>query len=379
MCRMNDIMVECMAEPATQVVLPAMPGRDRYLGGAFCPQTRRLFCVPGSAQQVMMIEDDKPVLIGPTLPGKFKWLRALTCPVTGHIFAMPSCADQVLVIEPKSLKVSTFGDLGSGRWRWHGAVYSPIDRCIYGIPCNAPQVLRIDPVTRRVAMIGPVMMAALKWYGGVLAANGCIYGIPNCAGQVLEIHPASGSVTLFAAVPRGQYLWHGGVVGPDQCIYGIPSHSGHVLKINPFDKTVKLIGDDIDPGAYRAKGRYKYGGAVVGSNGIIYGLPSDAERVLRIDPVSETTRLIGPAFQMHNKWQNGYLAPDHKIYGIPCNMDQVLQIDCEHDQVSTIPIDPLYSHGHDKWEGGVEDHLGQLWCVPQHSKVILKIRPGGLR
>ncbi|HCK92569.1 MAG TPA: hypothetical protein DHW71_06260, partial [Gammaproteobacteria bacterium] len=207
-------------------------------------------------------------------------------------------------------------------------------------------------------------------------SNGCIYGVPNCADQVLKIDPSKGGeVTLFGDYPKGDYQWHGGVKDKKGIFYAVPSHAKQVLKIDPENMTTTLIGDEIDPGLYRPKGKYKYGGSCLGDNGMIYCIPSDADRVLKIDTENDTVKHIGPSFAMHNKWQNGYKARDGHIYGIPCNADGLLQIDCWNDEVNVLEIDESTKDGFEKWEGGVLDNNGGLWCVPQNAKVVLKVHP----
>jgi len=280
----------------------------------------------------------------------------------------------VLCIDPANDQVDFFGNF-TGKWLWHGAVYSPYDQAIYAIPCNASRVLRIDPLTKTTRMIGPELPGTLKWYGGLMASDGCIYGMPNCADQVLRIDPKTQTVSLFGDYPHGDYQWHGGVVGQDQCLYAVPSHACHVLKIDPQLQTTELIGDPIKPGLHRPKGKYKFGGAVTAQNGAIYCLPSDADQVLKIDIYQHSVQYIGPTFALHNKWQNGYLASNQCIYGIPCNMDGVLQINTLTDDVSVLPLGDEVQQGFEKWEGGAVDDSGILWCVPQNSKQVLRLEP----
>ncbi|MEJ2681045.1 MAG: hypothetical protein P8144_06050 [Gammaproteobacteria bacterium] len=363
---------------------PEIAGRDKYLGGDIDEATGSIYCVPGSALRVlkvMPVGDAACVAyIGLSdLPGKFKWLRSCKAydsrTQTHQIYGIPSCASSVLRIDPSRDHVSTFGDLGHEKWKWHGGVTAQIDGNIYAIPCNHPQVLKIIPATDEVIFLGRPDGTRQKWYGGIEAENGCIYGIPNCSDRVLKIDPASGEVSTFGVLSQAPYKWHGGVRGLDGCIYAIPSHADRVLRIDPRTDTAELMGDSILPGMYRPQGKYKYGGAVVGVNGSIYCFPSDADQVLKIDPMAERVYAIGPRFYHHNKWQNGYLASDDCIYAIPCNMPSVLQIDCTNDHVTTLRLPDAYKQGFDKWEGGVVDPRGCLWCMPQNSKRVMKIEP----
>ena len=50
-------------------------------------------------------------------------------------------------------------------------------------------------------------------------------------------------------------------------------------------------------------------------------------------PEDEQVSLIGPAFKGKNKWQNGFLGRDNAVYGLPCNAETVLRI--SEDDVSS--------------------------------------------
>lgn len=61
-------------------------------------------------------------------------------------------------------------------------------------------------------------------------------------------------------------------------------------------------------------------------------------------PEDEQVSLIGPEFKGKNKWQNGFLGRDNAVYGLPCNAETVLRI--SEDDVSSrqrmhIPTFPL--------------------------------------
>eukprot|EP00966_Prymnesium_polylepis_P213098 4935578-Prymnesium_polylepis.1 len=175
---------------------------------------------------------------------------------------------------------------------------------------------------------------------------------------------------------RQQLLFH-----PD--LAGIPANADSVLKIDPFAQEVSTI-----PFAYschhRADRKYKYLGGVLGPDGRIYCVPSDADYVLRIDPETCSATEIGPeigtrATHCHishncNKWQNGFLAPDGLIYAIPLKASAVLRIDPLRDTVDVVG-GPFI--GFEKWEGGVLSRLGAMYCMPLNSKKILKINPKG--
>jgi len=95
-----------------------------------------------------------------------------------------------------------------------------------------------------------------------------------------------------------------------------------------------------------------YNTAVVGSDGCVYGVPANGDRVLKIDPklgvTSQALTFIGPSFMGDWKWGEGVVASDGKIYCAPCCADQVLCIDPATGVVSK--VGPVLK-GHNKWWG----------------------------
>ncbi|CAK9117263.1 unnamed protein product [Durusdinium trenchii] len=350
-------------------------GRDKWLGGEL-GQDGCVYGIPGSASRVLKITPStrEVELCGPEMTGKFKWLRGIS--LDGCIYGVPTNSAQVLQITCATGQVDLIGEVFKGDWKWHGGVYCPQDQSIYGIPCNAECVLKISKGSvTTFAHDSPVLKGRCKWYGGLLGCDGCIYGIPNCAPSVLKIDPHSQEViNIGPTFSQGGQKWHGGVVGKDGCIYGIPSHADAVLKIEPSTGSVRTIGQPIESGTWRPNGKYKYGGGVVADDGTIYCFPSDADFVLKILPEKEEVVTIGPRFEGHNKWQNGFVGKDGNVYAIPCNAPGVLQINCRTDRVQMLPIDMENPMLQDKWEGGVVAN-GEMYCMPQNAKRILRIAP----
>lgn len=84
----------------------------------------------------------------------------------------------------------------------------------------------------------------------------------------------------------------------------------------PPPRVAELIGPEFD-------GTYKWGGAAVDASGIVWGIPSDAAWVLRVEPSSGAVRTLGQLSRWRNKWQGGVAAPDGNIYCVPCDAPQV--------------------------------------------------------
>jgi hypothetical protein len=65
---------------------------------------------------------------------------------------------------------------------------------------------------------------------------------------------------------------------------------------------------------------------VLAPNGKIYGIPFNSTQVLEIDPNTRAASLFGDLSGTTYKLYGGVLAPNGKIYGIPFNSTQVLEI-----------------------------------------------------
>ena len=71
-------------------------------------------------------------------------------------------------------------------------------------------------------------------------------------------------------------------------------------------------------------GADKWIGGVLAPNGRIYCVPFNSTQVLEIDPETQTTQLFG-SFSGTQKWAGGVLAPNGKINCVPRSSTQVLE------------------------------------------------------
>ena len=125
-------------------------------------------------------------------------------------------------------------------------------------------------------------------------------------------------VSTFGSL-AGSWKWVGGVLAPNGKIYGIPSDATKVLEIDPVAKTTTTFGS--------LAGSIKWRGGVLALNGKIYGTPYSSTTVLEIDPTTKTATTFGSFSSTGEKWNGGVLAPNGKIYGIPYSSTTVLEID----------------------------------------------------
>ena len=228
-------------------------------------------------------------------------------------------------------------------------------------------------------------------------------------------------VTTHGSFEEGLHNWHGAAASDDGTIVSIPNNVDTVLCIVPALKaayppptssadTTKdeskstslpepelyiLEGEtptDIATGRHRNDKKYKYLGAMAGTDGHVYCFPSGSERVLQVDTVKRIARSVGPNLRdanmerlFQNKWQNGLTTRQEGcVYAIPLAAETVLRIrtgppEGENDNINQVVVTtwklPEPSNVLEKWEGGVLASNGVMYCMPNNHKAVLQIVP----
>lgn len=237
----------------------------------------------------------------------------------------------------------------------------------------------------QVAFLGCALPGQDKWLGAAVGCDGAIYGIPGSHRSVLRIALDTGEVTTIgqlrgpagrgstacscvveSSLPANQFKWLRGIaVQGGTTIYGIPSNADSVLKITPETQEVTTVG-----GPFR--GQWKWHGGVLARDGNIYCIPCNAEAVLKIVPRTGEITTIGGPLPGEQKWYGGALGHDGAVYGIPYNATGVLKIVPETGEVTVMGSVPA---GGWKWHGCVTCSDGTIIGIPSHADTVLKIVP----
>ncbi|KAL3939893.1 MAG: hypothetical protein SGBAC_005467 [Bacillariaceae sp.] len=408
-------------------MIPPLQGQTLYLGGEV-GSDGNIYCIPGHADKVLMIDRscEKVKLIGPILRSNkgagadtsngrlYKWLRGIA--VGDFIYGLPCHADDILKIHVPTQTITTlkipYEDLYSTEvrdgetvteayaertmiWKYHGGTICPLDSCIYAIPQRASQVLKIDPKTEKVTFHGPKFPGHCKWYGGILGKqDGAIYGIPQNASGVLRITPEK--VTVHGDFGANKHLWHGGTAAANGIIVSVPANADTSLCITPGEEPIlTLVGDAsiVQAGRHREDKKYKYLGAMCGTNGRVYIFPCASEYVLQVDTEKMEAKNVGPNLRdsgmeavFQNKWQNGLTcAQDECVYGMPLSSQTILRVDCSSKKKDADPEVTVWTlpsprrECKDKFEGGVMTDDGVMYTVPNNHKGVLRIQPANLQ
>lgn len=431
-------------------------GRHKWLGGA-TDSEGCVYGIPSHSKHVICLSPDGdtlgsskinllalPQYLTQTNDGnknrdhQFKWLRGIIS--GGRLFGIPAwCGLGVLSVDIEGwrtmrernpgkrlldddeisselVSVIPLPDSADGaaskRWMWHGAAMNDNSTAIYCVPSNAERILKIDLLNMATSFIEIMPRAGVtleehamllsrtnKFYGGILGDDNAVYGMPYAAGSVLRVDCNTDRADLIGDFGWGEYNFHGGIKA-GHGIYAFPAHSNHVLKINT---TMACDGEDwsrlsllpIERAPYDddTVSRYKWLGGSMGADGNIYGMPSDASSVLKIDVDADRVTTFGriksprvnedgSPYVEKNKWQGGVLARDGFVYAIPSDSQSVLRIDTRpltegerevpsRDRVSCFGD---LARTKDKYQGGFA--VGDvIYAIPENADEVLMVAP----
>jgi len=156
----------------------------------------------------------------------------------------------------------------------------------------------------------------------------------------------------------------------DTIMYGVKPNSEYkenILTPSPINPTMSL--KSVEQLGEFASG-YKYCGAVLGANGMIYGIPSGAKNIIEIDPSRNTFELLGNLSDQSFKWTNGCNYTDGCIYGFTRSSNTLLQIDITQKQISEIKLGLSYKDEH-HYSGVL--YGNRIYQPPRRNNTILCI------
>jgi hypothetical protein len=180
----------------------------------------------------------------------------------------------------------------------------------------------------------------------------------------------SSLTTLIGDDIQGNLKWSAFVDGGDGFLYGIPSDACRVVKFDPLDKSLTEIGPDFGGGPL------KWMCGVRANTGSIYCAPYWAEHILKIDPIQGTVETLDdvelPETGDH-LWASGALAADNNIYYMPCNAHRIMRLNPDNDSLSSVGDD--LGQGEFKYWGTVVGNDDCLCGIPNIATRIVKFDP----
>ena len=108
--------------------------------------------------------------------------------------------------------------------------------------------------------------------------------------------------------------------------------NGRVLKIDTTNNSHCFVGNIL---VLDHDDNYGWGEAILGIDGCIYWPPCGATHILKYDPHSNLTSLVGNNFGT-DQWRGGCLAPDGVSYCLPSDAKRILAIDALKEYVFSL-------------------------------------------
>ncbi len=303
------------------------------------------------------------------------------------IYCIPSSANNVGKINWTNDSFSTFGTPGASSQDWLEGALCPINGKIYCAPYGAggfdgTTILVIDTSNDTFYWVDTTgvkgsnsgdLIGTGKYSAVNFGADGRMYFTPYQANTVMILDPADDSLTFIDTAGLTTYgngnlgtnhKWDGGI-NWKQYVYGSPSDALDVLKIDTLNGTCSRFGTI-------ASGTAKYSSIAMAANEIIYMFPYGATDVLRLDPSDDSiTYIDNGALPLDDGYLGNGLMADGTMIPIPQNrnmrMDQSVE---ENDRQFAFSGT---AGGGFPYLGGIVAPNGALYGVPNQATTVLKI------
>jgi len=177
--------------------------------------------------------------------------------------------------------------------------------------------------------------------------------------------------TLIGDETEGRLKWFDFVDGGDGFFYGIPFDARRVVKFNPVNKSLTEIGPDL------GKGEAKWKCGVRANTGSIYCAPYYADHILKINTNDGTVETLDDVEMPETGdflWASGALAQDNHIYYMPYDAHRIMKLNPDNDSLSSVGGD-LGEGGGLKYTGTVVGSDEILYGIPAFATRIIKFDP----
>ena len=226
--------------------------------------------------------------------------------------------------------------------------------------------------------------------GMILGPHETIYFVPSQSSKI-NVVPMSvsttGAVTFGAATTivtgiTGDYKYSGGALAgggiTEEMIVFAPcgaSAIGILLLTGQNFQTLDI--STVTFGSHSNANAFKFSGAVLAPNGMVYFIPAHADVVGKFDPTvptpftgafSDIDTGLGTDYPSQRKFHDGVLAPNGKIYCVPATPDVIGVIDPSTDTFSTIDVSSsIDKTTDDKFYNGILAPNGFIYFVPRNA------------
>ena len=100
--------------------------------------------------------------------------------------------------------------------------------------------------------------------------------------------------------------WYGGIIGGSGCIYGVPFAADRVIKINPFTQSIQGLGNELEDMKVGYQQNW-HGGLKSKIDGSVWGFPANSNSVVEVRMDDEI--VLHPVPGPRGKYQWGGMMP----------------------------------------------------------------------
>lgn len=311
-----------------------------------------------------------------TLTGSLKYQGGALAD-NGKIFCAPSSAQNMLIINTNddTYQQLSIPELSAGTFKYGGICWVPSIRCVVCCPQHAKSFLWVNVDTLAYGFFDQngtttsdtdgALVATGKFYGIYVGEDGRLYNIPYQSKEVCVVNPSNFSMQFFDTTGTVTYnngnlsdaqKWDGGIPY-GQYIYGSPSDATDMLKIDTRNRTCSRIG------TFPA-GSAKWAIAAVGSDGFGYFFPYFRNDILKINFSNDSTSQFGTigSIDSNIKIASACVMPDGRILATGCDQSTSWILSSGNSLAS---IGRSYSAlGNSKFIGGCLARNGKKYSVP---------------
>ena len=123
-------------------------------------------------------------------------------------------------------------------------------------------------------------------------------------------------------------------------------------------------------------GGYKGWNFVDGEDGFLYGIPTTARRVVKFNPLDKSLTEIGPDLGDRGwKWECGVRDNNGNIYCAPYDAKHILKIKTSDGTVETLDDVELPETGYSLWQSGALAPDNSIYYMPADARRIMKLNP----
>ena len=193
------------------------------------------------------------------------------------------------------------------------------------------------------------------------------YNVDGCSFDGNDCVPVIKSV---GEIHVGDRKWVNGVIGSDSFFYFAPSNANKILKKDPFSNSTTFVGNDLGPD------QWKWWGFIKGADGVLYGIPFNANSILSYDVASEEMSLIAEQNEIllsgNMKFGAGVLAENGIIYFIPFQHNKVVKFDPQNIALPLTEIGDDLGPGFKSYDA-ILGNDGSIYTVPVAANRVMKV------